>query len=90
MRHIVDEFNLPCARCLAAGMRPELVDSASKRKERERMMQESAKVGKDEARESAKYNVKSSNIDNMGQKSLDKVMMVLKENEILIHENIAE
>ena len=60
------------------------MDSASKRKERERMMQESAKVGKDEAQESAKYNVKSSNIDNMGQKSPDKVMMVLKKNVILI------
>ena len=65
MRHIFNKFNLPCVRCLAAGMRPELVDSASKRKERERMMQESAKVGKEEAQESAQNNVKSSNIDNM-------------------------
>ena len=53
-------------------------------------MRESAKVGKDEAQESAKYNVKSPIIDNMDQKSPDKVMMVLKENVILIHENIAE
>ena len=40
------------------------------------MMQESAKVGKDEAQESAEHAVKNSIIDNMDQKSPDKVMVV--------------
>ena len=53
------------------------MDSASKRKERERMIQESAKVGKDEAQESAEQDVKNSIMNNMDQKYQNKVRMVL-------------